>query len=199
ITKYTFEIQDIQKPDCSRQFGLDGPVCCTEDCYIREVVIEELCDNANLSAYVIDFDHNMDTNTVFALWTNGVKVGNYHISQLPLTIDNITFQTQTVVFKIVNLTDETCRKELSYTFECHVEENSNTCQLDVSGFDVGECNDAGEFYVFFTLKAENHGNQGFSVFINNSLASQNFEYGQNSYKLGPLKGDCMTKYHFLIK
>src|SRR5690606_27878742 len=55
------------------------------------------------------------------------------------------------------------------------------------------------FYVFFTLKAENHGNQGFSVFINNSLASQNFEYGQNSYKLGPFKGDCMTKYHFLIK
>lgn len=198
ITKYTFLVQDINKPDCAVQMGLEGPVCCT-DCFIREVAIHENCEENKLKSYTINFDHNMDSSAMFRLWANNIVVGTYSVSQLPVTISNINFTTQTVVFKIVNITNEACRKEATYTFECQVGDNNNPCMLDVTGFEKGECNDQGEFYVFFTLRAENRGNQGFSVFVNNSISAHTFEYGQTVYKIGPFKGDCITKYQFLIK
>ena len=199
-TKYTFILQDIAKPDCKADFGLETPVCCDghEACYIRDVSITEICDGDRLTAYKINFDHNQDSTKIFGVWANGVKVGEFHFGQLPITIQNITFNTRVVVFKIIALPNEACRKEIMYEFDC-LPGNGGNCQLDIEAFEHGECQDNGEFFIFFKLKATNPGNQGFKVYSANNLAVTSFAYGQTTYKIGPFAGDCVTKYRFLIK
>lgn len=198
-TKYSFIIQDIEFPDCKKSYTFEKAFCCNdhEDCFIREVAITEDCDGNNLTGYTINFEHNLPATAFFSLWANGQKIGEFKYNQLPLYIDDITFNTQSVNFKIISLPNENCRKELTYVFECKAE-NNDDCNLDVLSYEIGDCLEDGTFYIFFKLKADNPGNQGFKVFRSGAIVST-FDYGLASYKIGPFEGNCVTKYSFLIK
>ena len=199
-TKYSFIIEDKAKPDCKADFALETPVCCdgNEPCFIREVSVTEICDGDRLTAYKINFDHNQDSTKIFGLWANGVKVGEFHFGQLPITIQNINFSSRVVIFQIIALPNEDCRKEITYEFDCLPGSDSN-CKLAVEAFERGECMENGKFFIFFKLKTQNPGNQGFKVYSSNNLVVNTFSYGQATYKIGPFAGDCVTKYRFLIK
>ncbi|MFZ1704788.1 MAG: T9SS type A sorting domain-containing protein [Saprospiraceae bacterium] len=199
VTKYSFILQDIEKPDCKTELGLNAAVCCNEgDCFIREVVITEICDGDILTGYKVNFQHNQPPTQSFKLWVNNIVVGTYTFGQLPITVNDVNFNTRNVVFKIVNLNNELCRTEKAYEFDCLLGNNGN-CQLMVSGFERGECNDLGEFYIHFALKAQNQGNQGFKVIAANAIVAQQLNYGLATYKIGPFKGDCVTKYSFILQ
>jgi hypothetical protein len=197
-TKYSFIITDIAKPDCLEDFALTESVCCDEpgDCFIREVSVTEVCEEEKLTAYKIDFDHNQDSSLVFALWANGVKVGEFLFGDLPVTVQNITFQSRVVIFRIIPLHNEDCRREFTHEFDCLHQES---CRLDVEAFERSECTENGEFFIFFRLNTQNPGNQGFKVYNSQNMILNTFDYGQQSYKIGPFAGDCETKYRFLIK
>lgn len=197
-TKYAFILQDVDRPDCKENFALETPVCCDKpgDCYIRDVSVTEICEDEKLKAYKINFDHNQDSSQVFGLWANGVKVGEFLFGDLPITVQNITFRNRVVVFKIIPLHNEDCRKEFTHEFDCLTLES---CQLAVESFETSECTENGEFFIFFKLKAQNPGNQGFKVYNSQNMWQNTFDYGQQSYKIGPFAGDCETKYRFLIK
>ena len=199
-TKYSFIIQDLAKPDCKADFALETPVCCDEhgECYIREVSVTEICDDDRLIAYKINFDHNQESSKIFGLWANGIKIGEFSFGQLPVTVQNISFNSRVVAFKIIALSNEDCRKEITYEFDCLPGNNSN-CKLSVEAFETGECLENREFFIFFKLKTQNPGNQGFKVYSSNNLLVNTFAYGQATYKIGPFAGDCETKYRFLIK
>lgn len=176
---------------------MEEAVCCSGDCYIREVDIEPICVQDTLRGYILNFDHNQSANKLFGLWANNVKVGNYAFGALPITINNINFNTRVVTFKIINLEIEACRKERTVEFECIVPENED-CALGVVNAESGECNNEDGFFIFFSLTHQNTGNQGFKIQgLNNNYIAQ-FNYGENRYKIGPFKGDCETKYRFKI-
>lgn len=197
ITKYSFILQDIQKPDCKKILTMEEAVCCAGDCFIREVDIEPVCVEDTLTGYILNFDHNQDSNKIFGLWANNVKVGNYTFGDLPLTISTLNFNTQTVVFKIVNLENEGCRKERTVEFECIVPANDQ-CVLSVFNTESSECNNDNVFYIFFSMTRQNTGSQGFKITgLNNNYTAQ-FNYGESRYKIGPFKGDCETRYRFKI-
>lgn len=197
-TLYEFVVRDIETESCQNVVHLEEPVCCQEDCFIREVSVTENCLDDILISYVINFEHNQDSTKIFGLWANGVKVGNYYFGDLPVTVQNITFDGPTVNFLIVNLSNDNCRKEFTREFVCATG-NGEGCKIQVTGKERGECNEEGKFYVFFSIRTENHGNHGFKVTSPQANYVAEFQYGHSSYKIGPFEGDCETKYSFIIQ
>lgn len=62
---------------------------------------------------------------------------------------------------------------------------------------VTECGDDSSFYVDIQFEVENPGESGFRI-RGNGQEYGNFEYGDSVYHVGPLTGDCMTLYEFVI-
>lgn len=196
-TIYEFLVQDTETESCQNVAFLTEPVCCKKECQIREFSVTENCAGDSLLSYTINFEHNQDSLQSFRLWTNGVMVGDYTFGQLPVNIQNITFRNRRIVFKIIPLHNDECLKEFIHEFECLPGENE-PCLLAVQAFERGECTENGEFFIFFKLITQNTGNQGFKVYDAQNMSLNTFDYGQETYKIGPFKGDCETKYRFLI-
>jgi hypothetical protein len=60
------------------------------------------------------------------------------------------------------------------------------------------CNEDGFFFALISFKITNPGSGGFTMKSNSGLI-KTFSYGKDVYEFGPLKGDCNTKYRFLLK
>src|SRR5690606_1566498 len=110
-----------------------------------------------------------DSTKIFGLWVNGIKLGNYHFGSLPLTLTNVAFNDAQVTFNIVNLSNEQCQKEWTYTFQCL--QNGGDCSIRIINQERSECNDDGLFYIFFSVNATNQGNDGFKI----TSLSSNFQ------------------------
>lgn len=193
---YAFQIQDIDIEGCGFDFQLEKPICCEKECEIKELGITEICLDDILISYKINFIHNQNPDDKFIVIINGKNLGTFTYGQLPLTLDNFDFDFPQAQIKIFDQNNESCSKSLSYVFECSPE--SPECNFKNLKIVVTECDENGNFFAILTFDVINPGNNGFSVKTNTNLI-KNFEYGKDKYEIGPLAGDCETKYSFIIK
>ena len=76
--------------------------------------------------------------------------------------------------------------------------NPPNCYIGEIDVSVLPCNEAGNFYVLIDFEYENVGEQGFSV-LGNGNDYGDFEYEDLPVEIGPLAGDGVTVYEFIVK
>jgi len=76
-------------------------------------------------------------------------------------------------------------------------EEINACIISEVAVEATDCNMDGNFFVNLSFDSVNPGNEGFTV-QGNGINYGNFDYGESTYEIGPLSGDCETIYEFII-
>ncbi|MBK9734172.1 MAG: hypothetical protein IPO92_04085 [Saprospiraceae bacterium] len=193
ITKYEFVVKDKELHDCAASPVFLGPICCEQHCALSELTIVEHCENNDLVAFDINFNHTMITGS-FVLRINNIYVGTYLYADLPIKITNTSYAPNAVI-KIFDAGNEACNLIKEYTFNCAKDVDCKLYDLTVKATD---CNNDHKFYAILKFFSNNHGNHGFIVKVNGEVWDT-LEYGKESYEIGPLNGDCETIYHFLIQ
>ncbi len=133
---YAADILDI----CAIDSEVFGEINCDPPCELSNgsFVIEENCDPNGLVSVTIDFDH-VNTSDSFNLVQNGLDIGNFAYSQLPLTLDGFDGTNQTINFATAfDLDDSSCGLEIMIglidcSFVCGINEfwaSNQTCNID---------------------------------------------------------------------
>lgn len=192
-TLYEFIVRDNELTDCRAEKGFNEPICCDADCEIAEFRLDEICEEGKLVGFLFNFNHT-STNGNFVIKANGVNLGTFSYADLPVTINDINFNTQQVQFVVFDSENESCSLSKTYTFECSVGEE---CDFRDMVLTVTDCNEEGQFYAKLKFKVTSPGEQGFIIKVNGDILDT-LAYGQEIYEIGPLEGDCNTLYEFLI-
>ncbi len=192
-TLYEFVVKDKELLGCQAARAFNEPICCNVGCEIAELRIEEICENNILVGFQFNFNHT-STEGSFVIKANGVTLGTYKYSDLPVTINQINFNGQQVNFVIFDSVIESCNLKKSYTFEC---QNKPDCDIRDMILTAGDCNDDGQFYAKLKFKVTSPGAEGFIIKVN-GIIFDTLQYGQDFYQIGPLDGDCSTLYQFLM-
>lgn len=178
---------------CCDTIQLTNPCIC--NIYnIRSQIVE--CDEADSTfSLKFTFRHQL-TSDSFRVGGNNHNYGIFGYNQLPITIQNLKFSnTSQYEFLFVDKNDPFCFSsyQLDTIRDCH-----HPCQISEVHADVLECNAEGNFYVNLSFIDKNTSVAGFEV-RGNGKTYGSFMYGEGPYKIGPLKGDCTTKYEFVVK
>jgi len=126
---------------------------------------------------------------------NSISYGTFAYKDLPVTLDSLPFSpTREYEFLIVDQKDQFCfgYYELGVVDSCRF-----TCQLSDAHVEALPCED-GSFYAKITFTEKNGSLDGFVV-RGNGRVYDTLEYGEPYYLIGPLDGDCKTKYEFGIQ
>ena len=192
-TLYEFVVKDLELTECSSFTHFTEPVCCGKLCEMADLVVTEFCENNNLVAFDINFEHNR-TSGNFGLKINNQFIGTYPYASLPIKITSINFDLPLVVMTIFDKEDESCRLVKEYEFECYQQPDCNIYDMTVK---ASACNENQKFYAILKFKITNPTSEKFVIKIN-GIPFDTLTYGKDVYEIGPLSGDCTTLYKFLI-
>ena len=175
-------VQDLEHGDCRDIFEFEHPICCNDACSITEMSAIGFCENDNKKVK-LNFDHNQAPTTQFNLKINGVFIGTYTFGSLPI-IFNYNFNPgQVYSFFVYN---ETCDKEAHFALNCS---NQSSCEIYDLVAEAFGCNQEGNFSIHLAFHHNDKVSNTFKVLVGDKVFGP-FEYGQTSYTIGPLKGDC---------
>ena len=152
------------------------------------------CDSNGFFNLIMDFDYANIGNQGFTIEGNGGMYGTYEYSDLPITIYHLEGDGTTFYEFVV--------RDVEFP-DCH-----NYTELGVIHCDGGPCLiwnvdvfvqpcEAGFFYVQLAFWHENVGTEGFRV-QGNGHNYGNFEYEDLPIMIGPLEGDGVTEYEFVV-
>jgi hypothetical protein len=189
-----FIVKDAGIIGCQDFVVYNEPLCC--DCQISGLDLEEICDGNKLVAFDLDFDHFNSPSDQYILVINGVNRGKFNYIDLPLKITNISGLEQTIEIKIFDSKSEACRLVESYTFDCIL---SGPCVFDGLTFKESDCRADSTFFVVVKFVPVNSGLSGFIVKVNGTILDTLAYHPSNTYEIGPLNGDCVTKYKFVLQ
>lgn len=197
-TEYIFSVYDCKNEACAAKKAL-GKVCCENqsgDCKLSNLKMEKTECNDNLEFYLFfNFNHE-NTSDCFKVSGNGISYGTYKYADLPIKIGPLKGNCETEYeFVFRDCENEKCEivKELG---KVCCENQSGDCKLSNLKMEKTECNDNKEFYLYFNFSHQNT-SDCFKV-SGNGISYGTFKYTDLPIKIGPLKGDCETKYAFLF-
>ncbi len=148
--------------NCCKTLEFPVPNCQTGPCEIYDLKVETgPCNNDGTYKAVVNFKvQNPGASGHFALWANGVQLGTYPLSALPLTIPNFpTNGGPNDVIKVCLVTASgdittTCCRTLEFPVpNCQ----TGPCEIYDLKVDVGPCNSDGTFKVLVNFKVQNPG------------------------------------------
>jgi hypothetical protein len=181
----------------------DNPLCCDTIkilnpcvCQIYKIRTQVVDCNADKKSFSVrlNFKHQL-TSDSFLLGGNSISYGTFAYKDLPISLKNLPFSpTREYEFLIVDQKDQFCfgYYELGVVDSCRF-----TCQLSNSKVEALACDD-GQFYARLSFTEQNGSIDGFLV-RGNGRIYDTLEYGETSYLIGPLAGDCKTIYEFAVK
>lgn len=189
----------------------DTLVICQNDvdsCCITKIFNNPcLCGFANITADIIDcnemdstffvvLDFDPQNNgTGFTIGGNGSTYGTYEYGDLPVTLGPISTNLSDIEFIFFDSDDVFCFDFIDVgTVDCSI---INACNISNVEAIPNDCNADGTFSVDISIEVDNPGTQGFTI-QGNGTNYGNFVYGESSYEIGPLVGDCQSIYEFVI-
>ena len=197
-TFYEFVVRDIEFPDCHNFIDF-GTVDCGmgNECNIWDLVVDDHpCVGEHFYCYV-NFLYENVSDTGFALYINGDLYGNFSYEDLPLQeVGPLVGDGSTVYhFLVRDLVHETCAEDLNFgPINCGT---GGDCNIWDVYADVLPCNESGGFHVALNFEFINTGESGFRVQGNgNNYGS--FNYNDVPVTIGPLEGDGVTVYEFVV-
>ncbi len=198
-TKYFFVIRDCKNENCAID-GTLGTVCCETqggDCKLSDLKIEKSACNENKEFYVtLNFNHN-NTSDCFTVRGNDHNYGTFNYNDLPITIGPLKGDCTTKYFFVIrDCKNENCAIDGTLGTVC-CETQGGDCKLSDLKIEKSTCNENKEFYV--TLNFNHHNTSDCFTVSGNDHNYGTFNYNELPIKIGPLKGDCTTKYFFVIR
>ncbi len=189
-TNYEFDIIDLENNVCHKSLNF-GKVCCDEDCKITNLkMTTSNCINSDHYELTIDFDVENSVQNDFEVWINGNQHGNYHISELPksLNMENSSNENDHIMVCIKGIPD--CCTEGISTNPCFHSENCRIYNIET---EVTRCDKE----LFDILINCSHEFPSDSFMINgNGKIYGIYSYEQLPVKLEGLHADCETNYEF---
>jgi len=152
------------------------------------------CDSMGFFNLVMNFEYTNVGTDGFTVEGNGMIYGTYEYTDLPIIIydlegDGITFYE----FVVRDAQTPDCNNFIEFgTFDC----DGGDCLIWNVDVFPQPC-DGGFFYVQLGFWYENTGDQGFRVQGNGNNYG-NFEYDDLPITIGPLEGDGITEYEFVV-
>jgi hypothetical protein len=191
---HEFIVKDANIQGCQDQLVYNEPLCC--GCNLSELGVEEICDGGKLVAFDLGFEYINTPSDQFVLIINGVNKGKFNYADLPIKITNITGLTEKIEIKIFDSKSEACRLLMNYTFDCNV---TGPCVFDGLNFKESLCREDSTFFVVLKFVPINPGLNGFGIKVNGKWFDTLPYHQTNVYEIGPFKGDCETKYSFVVQ
>jgi len=193
-TAYEFAVMDNQHSDCSG-FDVLGIVDCPGgDCAINDLVAEAGDCNPDGTYHLwLNFNYTNAPNEHFDVIYQGQNIGFYTLADLPIIIEHFQDNGEPVpaISVCINDTPDCCAETEFEAPDCQ------PCHIWDLSVAASDC-EAGMFYVTLNFNFENVGNDGFKV-QGNGITFGVFEYGELPITLGPLAGNGITHYEFVVK
>ncbi len=192
-TIYEFIVRDLENPDCSN-FGGIGPIACDSGaCAIGQLVIDgnECSENGNYS-FVLNFEHENQLSGTFLVYIDGELDGPYAYENLPVIVDGIAGEGQTISLFVQDFESEFCSNEINVEIpNCSIPD----CAIGTLVPQVVECGN-GNFYFQVDFAFANTSDT-FSL-LGNGNDYGDFEYASLPILVGPLEANTGLNYELVV-
>ena len=182
--------------ECSTQIVFDSANCePNEDCDLSIPEFDLIdCDPDNQFYVQFAVDANSPDAATFVATGNGENYGTFNYEDGFYIVGPFDGNLDPVWELIITDSEnENCSTSTSFVSpDC----NNENCSLDITAFELGACNEEGQFYVDFGLVNEN--SSGSFVVVGNGQNYGVFDYGQTSYTVGPFSGDGNSSYEIIV-
>lgn len=196
----------------SKTDNYDYLVVCAHDntscCDTIAIANPCICNIYNLKSQIIDcnegdstfsirinFDHMM-TSDSFKLGGNNTNYGHFAYNDLPVTIKGLKF-SDSIDYEFV-VFDDALILCFNFIELGHIVDCNHPCSIESVHAITSKCDTIGNVYAYITFDEKNTSVDGFTMSGNGHNYGE-FQYGEHSYKVGPLNADCHTIYEFEIK
>jgi hypothetical protein len=186
-----FVICDIDNPTCCDSLMFESPCACS----IKNIRSRIVNCNAEDSTYslLVNFDTNMVSDS-FQVGTPGNFLGVFAYEDLPLAVGPGFYDMDITYYLFVDQKNTFCFSELAVQ---PLELCDTICVFSDVQATLSTCEDE-EFYATLTFETNNPGVLGFTIQGNGKVYGEDYQYGMESYTVGPLRGDCETIYEFVL-
>ncbi len=193
-TNHLLTIYDQQDISCSSFTNYTSIDCC-DSCLLDIVnVAYSDCEDETFFAY-ITFDYSGDVSDSFSIIVNNDEYGQFPYGLESYEIGPLDSNCDTMDY-LVEIADTDIDCNLSVELNSPICCADSICVLSDIVVAIDECIDS-QFYAIITFDYIDIVSDSFIVNINGNLEYA-FAYGDESYTVGPLFGDCMTIYQFEI-
>ena len=178
---------------CCDTFLIPNPCFC--NIYDLRSQIIECNPEDSTFAVRLNFNHHL-TSDSFNLGGNNTNYGTFAYKDLPVNITGLKFDsTVNYEFVVVDSKSSLCFNfiEIGKVLDCH-----HPCSIGPIKAYLTECLDNNLMYAYLSFEEKNTSLDGFTI-RGNGKEYGNWQYGEHTYKVGPLKADCHTLYEFAIK
>lgn len=192
-TEYEFIVSDCENLECSTSNEL-GIVCCEKPCKLSDLKLEKTdCDDLGRFYVLLNFKYK-DGSTCFIVKGNGKNYGKFNYSQLPIKLGPFEGDCKTnYEFNVSDCEKINCSVSKELGKVCCEKKKCEIKELKILKTD---CNPSNNFYVIINFKYFNT-STSFKV-KGNGTNYGTFNYSQLPIKIGPLKGDCLKQYEFIV-
>jgi hypothetical protein len=194
-TNYSFAVIDCKNERCGREFNV-GKVCCEAqgNCEIGEIKWER-SDCKEGQFYLFFKFPYANTSECFRIKGNGHDYGTFPYTPQPIKIGPFKGDCATnYSFAFIDCKNERCAREVNVGKVCC--ETQGNCEIGEIKYEKTQCKE-GEFYISFNFA--HHNNSECFTLKGNGKDYGKFKYDSLPIKIGPLKGDCLTKYEFIFR
>lgn len=190
------KVFDSEKSGCFKGLEFPTKACAPQPCVIDGLKIEK-GDCASDSTYLLAilFTPVNPGSDSFDFWANGKYFGRFAYAKLPLIIPNFPKSGgNNDWIKLCDAKKADCCKVLEFpTKIC-----SAPCKISNLVAEKTDCNAEGKFFVYLHFDVQNPKSKFFKVF-GNGMNHGAFAYDSLPVKIGPLAGDCVTPWEFVVK
>ena len=195
-TELEFIVTDVNFNDCSAFVG-HAPVCCDEEgeCALLEIIAEttECLDN-NTFNLTIDLEVSGDINDFFDLSINGENIGFYEFADLPITIEELSYDFEVINIDICENDNENCCLSLDVINPCS-EENNEQFFINEIEFELVSCEDD---MVMMSLNFLHGDNDDQFEIMSGGTSYGIYEYASLPIMVENIPADGSTDYTFSI-
>ena len=192
---------------CLLSPNANQPLCCeTKEFAVPQCLFSNNCDITNLTVEVgectgdstykiwVNFNVLNSNASTFVLWANGVQLGTFNLSQLPLAIPNFPWnggQNDYIKVCVQNQGAVCCAEKEFAVPQCLF---NNNCEISNLAVQTGQCTSDSSYQLWVNFNAQNPPANTFGVWANGQflgtfnlsqlpLAIPNFPWngGQNDF------------------
>ncbi|MEP7197236.1 MAG: hypothetical protein ABI851_12010, partial [Saprospiraceae bacterium] len=196
-TNYEFAIRDCENEKCNL-FGNLGKVCCEsqELCELSQLeAVKGDCNDAGNFIIRINFKYR-NVSECFIVRQNNNILGKFKYSSLPIELGPFKGDcTTNYVLSIADCENERCYLKKEIGKVCC--KKTTDCMLSELKYEKTACDANRQFYLNLKFAHKNT-SECFTV-TGNGVNYGTFKYTGLPIKIGPLKGNCETKYEFVIR
>ena len=186
--------QDFREESCAVKYDLEPFDC---ECIIRDLKVEPVeCVGEDYYSLEIGFFYDGGDDELFdVIDSNGEVIGTFPVADLPVTIEKFegSGRASDWVAVCIKDRDNCCARREFAAPDC----TPNPCGLRVEAIEPNVC-EGDSFSVDIEVRSDNTESGFFEVLDENGESYGTFSYDETFITVGPLRGDGVTVYTFII-